>query len=265
MVESDTQTLSSSYGVTPRQNGVNGHSYTPGAATSNKPNSALPQNEEKSEAESLDKLLQVSVIVLRQAVDLVNHSLSEDDQLTVESKFIPGSTIGVFLSLVLSLALKGLSAYCKHLRHATDHFSLLLDSLSSSDSESQSKASAAAGQRRPDLELSYDVRARGTPMESSRSAAKAALESCIARLQNAVPHVERDRGVRLTAVTPYVQTFRTSLGRELWFAALHAVHHWSMVRVIAGELGIQLEDSFGVAPSTLVYRGTECPLGKAKI
>ncbi|KAL5535210.1 hypothetical protein ACEPAF_3304 [Sanghuangporus sanghuang] len=247
MVESDTQTLSSSYGVTPRQNGVNGHSYTSGATTSNKPNSALPQNEEKSEAESLDKLLQVSVIVLRQAVDLVNHSLSEDDQLTVESKFIPGSTIG------------------KHLRHATDHFSLLLDSLSSSDSESQSKASAAAGQRRPDLELSYDVRARGTPMESSRSAAKAALESCIARLQNAVPHVERDRSVRLTAVTPYVQTFRTSLGRELWFAALHAVHHWSMVRVIAGELGIQLEDSFGVAPSTLVYRGTECPLGKAKI
>ncbi|KAL5518644.1 hypothetical protein ACEPAH_327 [Sanghuangporus vaninii] len=249
MVESDTQTLPFTNGVTPRQNGVNGHSYSSGAASSNKPkpDSALPQNEEKSEAESLDKLLQVSVVVLRQAVDLVNHSLSEDDQLTAESKFIPGSTIG------------------KHLRHATDHYSLLLDTLPSSDSESQSKASAAAGQRKPDLELSYDVRARGTPMESSRSDAKAALESCIARLQSAVPHVERDRGVRLTAVTPYAQTFRTSFGRELWFAALHAVHHWSMVRVIAGELGIQLEDSFGVAPSTLVYRGTECPLGKAKI
>ncbi|KAL5534565.1 hypothetical protein ACEPAG_1028 [Sanghuangporus baumii] len=244
MVESDAQTpLPPTNGVTSRRNGVNGHSYTSGAAASNKPDSVLPQ----SEGESLDKLLQVSVIVLGQAVDLVNQSLSEDDQLTMESKFIPGSTIG------------------KHLRHATDHFSLLLDSLSSSESESQSKTSVAAGQRKPDLELSYDVRARGTPMESSRSAAKAVLENCIARLQSAVPHVERDRGVRLTAVTPYAQTFKTSFGRELWFAALHAVHHWSMVRVIAGELGIQLEDSFGVAPSTLVYRGSECPLGKAKI
>ncbi|KAG2117860.1 uncharacterized protein F5147DRAFT_250735 [Suillus discolor] len=52
---------------------------------------------------------------------------------------------------------------------------------------------------------------------------------------------------------------------QLWFAGLHAVHHWSMVRVIAGELDIKLDDDFGFAPSTLVHKGSEALLGKAKI
>ncbi|EJD04303.1 uncharacterized protein FOMMEDRAFT_133608 [Fomitiporia mediterranea MF3/22] len=212
------------------------------------------ETERETESESLEKLLLVAVVVLRQAIDLVDESLSEDAQLTQVSKYIPGSTIG------------------KHLRHATDHFSLLLDSLSTADLNASSTGASQIRQRQREpesepelLELNYDVRARGTPMESSRASARATLESTIARLQRLVPGAERDRPVRLRAVTPYAQTFRTSFGRELWFGALHAVHHWSMVRVIAGELGIQLEDSFGVAPSTLVHHGSEAPLGKAKI
>ncbi|KAG1716350.1 hypothetical protein ID866_834 [Astraeus odoratus] len=72
---------------------------------------------------------------------------------------------------------------------------------------------------------------------------------------------------------------------KLWFAALHAVHHWSMVCpcdrwrtssyffVFFGRLwedltrlqGIVLPDDFGFAPSTLVYKGSDAPLGRAKI
>ncbi|KAI5124443.1 hypothetical protein M0805_008327 [Coniferiporia weirii] len=182
----------------------------------------------------LENLVAVSVTVLRQAIALVNESLIEDAQLTYVSKYIPGSTIG------------------KHLRHARDHFSLLLDSVDA--------ASGAAV-----YELCYDVRARGTPMEGSRAAASGALEECIARLLRVGPQARMDAPLTLNAVTPHMQAFSTSFGRELWFAALHAVHHWSMVRVIAGELSIQLDDSFGIAPSTLVYHGTEGPLGKSKI
>ncbi|KAG6832241.1 hypothetical protein H0H92_004206 [Tricholoma furcatifolium] len=43
---------------------------------------------------------------------------------------------------------------------------------------------------------------------------------------------------------------------QLWFAALHCVHHWSTVRMIAGELNIQLTEDFGFAPSTLVYQAS---------
>lgn len=42
---------------------------------------------------------------------------------------------------------------------------------------------------------------------------------------------------------------------QLWFVALHAIHHFSLLRVIAtGELGLKVPDNFGVAPSTLAFR-----------
>ena len=44
--------------------------------------------------EQLSKLISVSKTVLLQAVDLVDNLLTSDEQLTVSSKFLPGSTIG---------------------------------------------------------------------------------------------------------------------------------------------------------------------------
>jgi len=38
-----------------------------------------------------------------------------------------------------------------------------------------------------------------------------------------------------------------------------------MVRVVAAEQNITVDESFGVAPSTLIYRGSEAALTKAKI
>lgn len=43
---------------------------------------------------SLQHLLEVSRVVLQQAVDLVDDDLTSDDQLTVHSQYMPGSTIG---------------------------------------------------------------------------------------------------------------------------------------------------------------------------
>lgn len=54
-----------------------------------------------AEMRSLEQLLDVSTKVLAQAIDLLDNSLTSDDQLTVSSKYLPGSTIGdyrVFLS-----------------------------------------------------------------------------------------------------------------------------------------------------------------------
>ncbi|KAH0590383.1 hypothetical protein H2248_000538 [Termitomyces sp. 'cryptogamus'] len=169
----------------------------------------------------LMSLLHVSKTVLLQAVDLLDNYLTSDDQLTVSSKFLPGSTIG------------------KHLRHGRDHFVLLMDSISSP----------------PPHVLSYDKRSRNTPMEHNRSAARTALMEAIQQLDTHVPQAQMDTPMTLHAVTPDLQEFQTTFGRELWFAGLHCVHHWSMVRFIAGELNIQLTDDFGFAPSTLIYQG----------
>ncbi|OAX44865.1 hypothetical protein K503DRAFT_764744 [Rhizopogon vinicolor AM-OR11-026] len=173
----------------------------------------------------------VSTTVLQQALDLVENILTSDEQLTIQSKFLPGSTIG------------------KHLRHARDHFILLIECVSGPT---------------PYI-LSYDTRSRNTPMESNLSEAREAFQDVISRIEEVVPTASLDLPLTLNAVTPFMQSFETTFGRELWFAGLHAVHHWSMVRVIAGELDIKLQDDFGFAPSTLVYKGSEALLGKAKI
>jgi len=185
------------------------------------------------EPTQLIQLLFVSTTVLQQALDLVNNVLTQDNQLTAQSKYLPGSTIG------------------KHLRHARDHFILLLDCVTGAEP----------------YVLSYDIRSRNTPMESNLFEARQALTNAISRLKELEisPPTELDQAMTLNAVTPFSQTFQTTFGRELWFAGLHTVHHWSMVRVIAGELGITLPDDFGFAPSTLVYKGSDAVLGKAKI
>ncbi|EPQ60957.1 hypothetical protein GLOTRDRAFT_53579 [Gloeophyllum trabeum ATCC 11539] len=182
------------------------------------------------EQTALKQLLTVATTVLSQAVDLVDNVLTSDDQLTVQSQYLPGSTIG------------------KHLRHARDHFVILLDCISSS----------------PPYIFNYDVRSRNTPMETSLQAARNALLQTITQLETVVPNARLDESMTLNAITPFPQVLQTSFGRELWFGALHAVHHWSMIRVIAGEMNLTLEESFGFAPSTLVHKGSDAPLGKAK-
>ncbi|KAJ4476708.1 hypothetical protein J3R30DRAFT_3657990 [Lentinula aciculospora] len=178
---------------------------------------------------NLKDLLFVSQTVLQQAVHLLDNDITEDEQLAVPSKFLPGSTIG------------------KHLRHARDHFELLLSSITTP----------------PPYVLNYDVRSRNTPMETSRVAARAALLETIHRLQDIVSTSNWNEPITLNAVTPFPQTFQTTFARELWFGGLHCVHHWSMVRVIAGEMNIKVgDDCFGFAPSTLVASGREHSLGK---
>ncbi|TFK20160.1 hypothetical protein FA15DRAFT_673771 [Coprinopsis marcescibilis] len=194
----------------------------------------MPQQTVKNDGEpneTLNQQLAVAKTVLNQAVDLLDNHLVSDEQLSVQSQFLPGSTIG------------------KHLRHARDHFTLLLES-----------------QRNPPPHvMSYDTRIRNTPMEISRAGARTALLETLRLLEDVVPNAQLDEPITLQAITPYMHEFKTTFGRELWFASLHCVHHWSMVRVIVGEIGIKLADDFGFAPSTLVYRGGQAPLGKANL
>ncbi|KAF8832596.1 hypothetical protein HHX47_DHR1001618 [Lentinula edodes] len=120
---------------------------------------------------NLKDLLFVAQTVLEQAVDLLDNDLKEDEQLTVPSKFLPGSTIG------------------KHLRHARDHFELLLICITSP----------------PPYVLNYDSRSRNTPMETSRKAARTALLDTIRRLQTIVPTSNWNESITLNAVTPFPQ------------------------------------------------------------
>lgn len=43
---------------------------------------------------NLEQLLEVGTIILGQALDLLDNSLTSDEQLTIQSQYMPGSTIG---------------------------------------------------------------------------------------------------------------------------------------------------------------------------
>lgn len=43
---------------------------------------------------NLEQLIDVGTTILNQALDLLDSSLTSDEQLTVHSQYMPGSTIG---------------------------------------------------------------------------------------------------------------------------------------------------------------------------
>ncbi|KAM0788035.1 hypothetical protein ACM66B_006234 [Microbotryomycetes sp. NB124-2] len=165
--------------------------------------------------------------MLQQIVAMLSDVVSTDEQLSFESTLIPGSTVG------------------KHLRHTHDHYRLLLEACEQQSDQDR-------------IHLSYDVRSRNVTSETSHQAALDSFKAIRKRLAD-VTHkgkaIEADKSVLLDAVTPFVVSVESSFARELWFCILHATHHLALLRVIVvGELGLPLERSFGVAPSTIVHR-----------
>jgi hypothetical protein len=125
-----------------------------------------------------------------------------------------------------------------HYRHCLDHFRNLL-------------AAAAAG------DLNYDHRERGTLVESDRFAAlnaTADLRDGYAKLDPSL----LARPLTVTCKTSYgasgSQLSPSTVGREVMYSVAHAVHHYALIGVMGGILGMPMPPGFGVAPSTLKHQ-----------
>ncbi len=125
-----------------------------------------------------------------------------------------------------------------HYRHCLDHFRTLLDSARQGD-------------------LNYDHRERGTLVEHDRYAALNAtreLREGYSRLDPAL--LARPLGV--TCKTSYAtsgsQESPSTVGREIMYSVAHAVHHYALIGIMCGVMGVGLPSGFGVAPSTLKHQ-----------
>ena len=125
-----------------------------------------------------------------------------------------------------------------HYRHCLDHFRTLLDA-------------APAG------DLNYDHRERGTLIETDRFAAlNATRELCegYAKLDPAF----LARSLAVTCKTSYStsgsQVSPSTIGREIMYSVAHAVHHYALIALMGGIMGLKLPSGFGVAPSTLKHQ-----------
>ncbi|KAH8922770.1 hypothetical protein BT69DRAFT_215181 [Atractiella rhizophila] len=131
--------------------------------------------------------------------------------------------------------------------HIHDHYRILLSSLG-----------AAPAAR--EIPVNYDERhlSRPTELEISVPACIKAYNELKKQLEALLssPPSLAERTIKLAAVTPERVEMHSTVARELWFASHHAIHHYSLARVIiTQELGVKVGDDFGVAPSTIVSRG----------
>ena len=125
-----------------------------------------------------------------------------------------------------------------HYRHCLDHFHALLDTARHGD-------------------LNYDHRERGTLVETDRFAALNATRELRAGYEKLDP-IFLARLLPVTCKTSYStggsQVSPSSVGREIMYAVAHAVHHYALIGVMGGIMGLQLPPGFGVAPSTLKHQ-----------
>ena len=64
-------------------------------------------------------------------------------------------------------------------------------------------------------------------METSREAARIAIENTITQLKEVVPNIPLDAPITLHAVTPYSQTMQTTFGREVLHC--NVIHSASLI------------------------------------
>ncbi len=125
-----------------------------------------------------------------------------------------------------------------HYRHCLDHFRGLLDSSM-------------------DGHLNYDHRERGTLIENDRFAALNATRE----LREGYERLEASflmSPLAVTCKTSYAtsssQVSPSTVGREIMYCVAHAVHHYALIGVMGGIMGLKMPPGFGVAPSTLKHQ-----------
>jgi len=100
--------------------------------------------------------------------------------------------------------------------------------------------------------IDYANRSRDRRIETERLAAVAKIDELIARIES----ISLDLAMPLT-ITSEIDvaiSHSSSLGRELEFVISHTIHHHALIKERLQHLGIEFDETFGIAPSTLEYR-----------
>ncbi len=125
-----------------------------------------------------------------------------------------------------------------HYRHCLDHFRSLLDSATAGD-------------------LNYDHRERRALIENDRFAALNATRALREDYQ-LLPAGCLDRQLDVTCKTSYTangsQASASTVGREIMYVVAHAVHHYALIGIMGGLMGLKMPPGFGVAPSTVQHQ-----------
>jgi hypothetical protein len=166
-------------------------------------------------------LIASAVQILHQGEQLLN--AIDDDGYTRRLSAVFSSTVG------------------GHYRHCLDHFQCLLEGI-------------------PQGEVNYDHRRRDARLEHHREFALAETRRLRQACEN-IPPLALELPINVLSKVSYAgessPLSASSVGRELMYAVAHAIHHYALLAVMCGLLGVRLPFGFGIAPSTLQYRAAQ--------
>ena len=122
----------------------------------------------------------------------------------------------------------------KHMRHILDHYFSVKDGLSSK-------------------QIDYDSRSRGSEIEVDPQVAIQCwneIEIWLKRVCHDAEEIALTVKTEVSLSKQASMMCQSTLARELIFVASHAVHHFSLLSVIGSLQGVNLGESFGIAPAT---------------
>jgi hypothetical protein len=165
---------------------------------------------------NMERLIRANLHYLQQAEALL-HRL-DDEQYSVSAATFYNSSVG------------------GHLRHCLEHYLSFLDGLE-------------AGK------VDYDHRARDEQVETCTRSAVDQVQAISTRLEH-LRQSELPVGllVKMDCGCDDIEWQPSTFGRELQFLVSHTVHHFAMIGGICRSLEVELENDFGVAPSTVRHR-----------
>lgn len=103
-------------------------------------------------------------------------------------------------------------------------------------------------------EVNYDNRKRDVRIETDMTFAASVLEELLQ--QTALP----DKSIHIIITdnsTGRTEAVTSNYFRELAYNTEHTIHHMALIRVALREMQLEIvNDQFGVAPSTVMYRNT---------
>ncbi|HEY5894228.1 MAG TPA: DinB family protein [Chthoniobacterales bacterium] len=126
-----------------------------------------------------------------------------------------------------------------HYRHCLDHFRCVFEGLETDVAE-----------------INYDNRKRDPRIETVREIALAHTRELL-RTSEQLEECQLERFAWARSKVSYIgdesPSARSTVGREIMYCVVHAVHHYALVSVMCSMMDVPLPEGFGVAPSTVKH------------
>ena len=170
---------------------------------------------------------------------VISSNITALNQLNVETLMRLKAVLSkIDQRLYTHVNVKGRASVGQHVRHTLEFYQCLFEAKTA---------------------VNYDARKRDILIESSADHACLTVDEIIRQVKG----VEEDFTLQTLAELPSVSvktlSVSSSLSRELLYVLEHAIHHMALIRILIKDeqVDFELEDSFGVAYSTLAYRDQE--------